>query len=224
MIELDRPAAGATGRVRSASSEELAALRREFDERHAVLVRGLLGPALLAEVRDALERAPFEQRDYDGLAGELALDESVPLVARMLFLLNDPALFGAVRAITGREPLVRFDGRIYRRLAAPEHYDNWHDDLHDPRHLVAMSVNLSADRYDGGVLAIRRKGMTDPLAELHNTGSGDAILFRVDAALEHRVSPVTAGVKTALAGWFASAPPWPLPARGQPVAASGTPE
>ena len=223
MIQLDRPAAGATGAVRAAPPEELAALRAEFDAHHAVLVPGLLGPHLLAEVRDELERAPFEQRDYDGLAGELALDESVPLVARLLFLVNDRELFRAVSAITGREPIVRFDGRIYRRVAAPEHYDNWHDDLHDPRHLVAMSVNLSDDPYDGGVLAIRPKGSTESLAELHNTGPGDAILFRVHIDLEHRVSSVTAGVKTALAGWFASAPPWPLPARDQPVAASGAP-
>lgn len=214
MIELDRCAgAEATGSVRAGDEDELAALCQEFDARHAVRVPGLFGPALLAEIRAELEWAPFEQRDYDGLAGELALDASVALVARLLFLVNDPALFGTVHAITGRGPVVRFDGRIYRRVATPEHYDNWHDDLHDPNHWVAMSVNLSKDEYGGGVLHVRRKGTTEPLVSLHNTGLGDAILFRVAPELEHRVTSVTAGVKTALAGWFAPAPPWPLPAR-----------
>jgi hypothetical protein len=219
VIQLDRPdTAAATGSVRAAAVEELAALRAEFDARHVVVVPRLLGPGLLDEVRRELDRAPFEQRDYDGLAGELALDESVPLVARLLFLLNDPELFRAVAAITGRGPLRRFDGRIYRRLPTAEHYDNWHDDLHDPNHLVAMSVNLSRAPYGGGVLCLRRKGTTQTLAALHNTGPGDAILFRVDPALEHRVTSVSAGVKTALAGWFAASPPWPLAARPQPVA------
>jgi hypothetical protein len=213
MIQLERRAGGdATGRARVRDEDGLAALREEFDARHAVLVPALFGPALLAEVRDELERAPFEQRDYDGLAGELALDVSAALVRRLLFLVNDPELFRAVHAITGRGPLVRFDGRIYRRVATPEHYDNWHDDLHDPNHWVAMSVNLGG-AYEGGVLHVRRKGTAEPLVSLHNTGPGAAVLFRVAPELEHRVTSVSGGVKTAMAGWFAPTPPWPLPAR-----------
>jgi hypothetical protein len=216
MIQLDRAGAGtATAAIRPASDAELLALRAEFDERHAVVVPGLFGPDLLAEVQAELDRAPFEQRDYDGLAGELALDESVPLVARLLFLVNDPQLFRAVHAITGIGPLARFDGRVYRRVAMPEHYDNWHDDLHDPNHLVTMSVNLSRAPYGGGVLHLRRKGEDDPIATLHNTGPGDAILFRIAPELEHRVTSISGGVKTALAGWFAATPPWPFPARAR---------
>jgi hypothetical protein len=206
-----------TSRVRTGAPAQLASLREQFDAYHAVIVPGLFGPALLAEVQGELERAPFTERDYDGLAGELALDESVALVARLLFLVNDPELFRAVEAIAGSGPLARFDGRIYRRLATATHYDNWHDDLHDPAHLVAMSVNLSVQDYAGGVLLVRCKGTERVLAELHNTGPGDAILFRVALELEHRVTSVTAGVKTALAGWFAHSPPWPLPARPPPA-------
>jgi hypothetical protein len=212
VIQLDRPrAGGATGTVRVAGEDELGALRAEFSERQAVLVPRLLGPDLLGDVRWQLGSAPFAQRDYDGLAGELALDQSVSLVARLLFLVNDPELLRAMEAITGQRPLVRFDGRVYRRVATPEHYDNWHDDLHDRNHLVAMSVNLSDEPYEGGVLKLRRKGTETTLAQLHNTGPGDAILFRVAGELEHRVTSVSDGVKTALAGWFSLAPPWPLP-------------
>ena len=214
MITLERsPTPRASAEVSTPSATELEALRSEFAARHAVIVPELIGSSLLAEVRTALESAPFVQRDYDGLAGELALDESVALVARMLFLLNDPGLFGPVGEICECGPLARFDGRIYRREVAPEHYDNWHDDLHDPNHLVAMSVNLGG-AYGGGVLHLRRKGTEEPLAELHNTGAGDAILFRIAPELEHRVGAVESGVKTALAGWFAARPPWPLPVTG----------
>jgi hypothetical protein len=213
VTQVDRPdAGGATSRVGSASEAELDELRERFATEHAVLLPGLFGPGLLAEVQDELERARFADRDYEGLAGELALEESVPLVARLLFIVNDPALFGAIEAITGIEPLVRFDGRIYRRVARPEHYDNWHTDVHGNRR-VTMSVNLSESGYEGGVLHLRRRGTDRPLVELHNTGPGDAILFRISPEYEHCVTPVESGVKTALAGWFGSAPVWPLPAR-----------
>ncbi len=222
VIQLDRPAPGArTAAVRSADAGELAALRERFDAEHAVVVPRLFGPELLREVQDELDRATFAQRDHDGVAGELGLDHQVPLVARLLFLVNDADLHRAVEAITGRRPVVRFDGRIYRRLAQPDHYDTWHDDLHDARHVVAMSVNLSRKPYGGGVLALRRKGTTEPLVELANTGPGDALLFRIAVDLEHRVSSVTSGEKTAFAGWFSDSPPWPLPAadpwRGDPA-------
>jgi hypothetical protein len=213
VIQLDRPQEGpATSRVHVAPEADLAALREQFDRRHAVVLPRLFGPVLLAEVQGVLESAPFAARDYDGLAGELALEESVPLVARLLFVMNDPALFRAIEAITGIESLVRFDGRIYRRVARPDHYDNWHTDIHDNRR-VTMSVNLSEAPYDGGVLHLRRRGTERTLVELHNTGPGDAILFRIAPEYEHRVTSIDSGVKTALAGWFGDAPPWPLPAR-----------
>jgi hypothetical protein len=213
VIQLDRPEEGAaTSRVQVAPDAEMAKLREQFDRQHAVVLPRLFGPGLLAEVQTALESAPFAARDYDGLAGELALEESVPLVARLLFVMNDPALFRAIEAITGIESLVRFDGRIYRRTARPDHYDNWHTDIHDNRR-VTMSVNLSESPYEGGVLHLRRRGTERTLVELHNTGPGDAILFRIAPEYEHRVTSIDSGVKTALAGWFGDAPPWPLPAR-----------
>jgi hypothetical protein len=213
MIQLDRGREGAeTSWVRIAPDSELTELAEQFDRRHAIVLPGLFGPGLLAEVQAALQSAPFAARDYDGLAGELALEESVPLVARLLFVMNDPGLFRAIEAITGIESLVRFDGRIYRRVARPDHYDNWHTDIHDNRR-VTMSVNLSESPYEGGVLHLRRRGTERTLVELHNTGPGDAILFRIAPEYEHRVTAINSGVKTALAGWFGDAPPWPLPAR-----------
>lgn len=40
-----------------------------------------------------------------------------------------------------------------------------------------------------------------------NTGPGDAALFRIDPALQHRATAVTRGTKTAFAGWFRSEAP-----------------
>jgi 2OG-Fe(II) oxygenase superfamily len=212
VIRLARTGAEATSRVTHGSADAVQALRQEFDANHCAVIPGLFDPELLAWVQKEMDQAAFDARDYDGLAGELTLDQAVPLVARLLFLLNDPDIHAAVEQVTGIGPIARFDGRIYRRLPVAEHYDNWHDDLGGPHRMVTMSVNLGGEPYGGGELLLRRKGTDEPLARVHNTGPGDALLFRIDPGLEHRVTSVTAGSKTALAGWFASTPPWPLPA------------
>ena len=211
MIQLDRARGPASGRLTVGSPAQLEDLRQEFAERNCVVLPGLVAPGVLEWVQDELERATFDARDYDGLAGELTLDEGTPLVARLLFLLNDPVLHHAIGEISETGPIVRFDARIYRRLPVAEHYDNWHDDLQGARRVATMSVNLGSEPYRGGELLLRRKGSTELLATMHNTRPGDALLFRIDPALEHRVTSVSDGVKTALAGWFGSAPPWPLP-------------
>jgi hypothetical protein len=187
--------------------------RDQFESRHWALVPGLMGPRMLDWVRAKVARTAFAEREEAGLVGEQTLDGGSEVVARLMFLMNDPALYRAVEQITGLERLARYDGRIYRRLARPDHYNQWHDDLAGATRLVAMSINLGSDTYEGGVLALRYKGASELLAEVHNSGPGDALLFRVREDLQHRVTTVTAGEKTAFVGWFGSAPSWPLPVR-----------
>lgn len=210
MLERPERAAGGTA-VTSFDEGRAAELRDHFERRHWVLLRGLIGPRFLAELHDELERAPFAPR-ADSMAGELTLYEHVPLVARMLFLVNDPAVHRAVEAATGIERIARFDGRINRRAATPDHYHVWHDDVDGERRLVAMSLNLSTEPYEGGVLQLRRKGAAEPPDDVPAPSPGDALLFRVRSDLEHCVTAVSAGTRTSLVGWFGSEPPWPLPA------------
>jgi hypothetical protein len=69
--------------------------------------------------------------------------------------------------------------------------------------MVAMSINLSAKPYSGGVLEIRTRESGKVLHRTANTGPGDAILFRVAPGLQHRVTAVEGEVpRTAYAGWF----------------------
>jgi predicted 2-oxoglutarate/Fe(II)-dependent dioxygenase YbiX len=84
-------------------------------------------------------------------------------------------------------------------------HHNWHNDMVQNRR-VAMSINLEPEPYEGGVLQIRRRESGEILAQVENVGAGDAILFRIDGMLQHCATEVTAGVKTAFAGWFRSGP------------------
>jgi hypothetical protein len=95
---------------------------------------------------------------------------------------------------------------VYRMLPGPQHADSWHDDLKEGR-MLAMSINLGDEGYVGGLLEIRDRASKHTLYRARNTGPGDALIFRLDPTLEHRVTGVEGNVpKTAYAGWFMPGP------------------
>jgi hypothetical protein len=151
-----------------------------------------------------LGASDFEEKTAS-LYRELNVSNSA-LPFALLLLLNNPQLFKIIDQITGCGHVGCFRGRIYRNLPGANHHVAWHTDLNETR-LVALTVNLNEETYKGGVLTIREAKSRRILCELPNSGFGDAILFRIDKRLEHRVSDVEGSVaKTALAGWFESGP------------------
>jgi hypothetical protein len=181
--------------------------RAQFDARHWVKLRGLLTGPLLRIVQDGIRRATFTEVIHRGVTPpsiDVCMDPNATS-ALLELLCNDAALFSAIEAVTGCAPLTRFSGFVYRLSPGIGHHHNWHNDMIQNRR-VAMSVNLEPAPYEGGVLQIRRRENEAIIAEVENVGAGDAILFRIDAALQHRATAVTSGVKTPFAGWFRSAP------------------
>jgi hypothetical protein len=177
------------------------ALQRTFAERHCAKLNGFLEAGVLDEVRARIERGTFREFAHGTIATELRLDVGIA-TGLLHFLTNDPRLFRLVESVSGCAGIRCFAGRVYRRFSGGRHHDDWHGDV-DGRRLVGMSVNLSADVYEGGVFEIRDVATQRPLATLPNVGFGDAILFRLADAVEHRVSEVRgAAAKTAFAGWF----------------------
>lgn len=182
---------------------ELANLQSTFRSSACVMLRHFLAPDLLAWVQDEIRAAHLVERRH-GEHGELASELALPpgrCLGLLAFLVNDPRVLRFVEAITGRAPLTRFAGRVYSRIPGT-HFDSWHDDLNQDRK-IGMSVNLSTDVYAGGEFEIRDRESTRMLGTLANVGFGDAILFNLSEALEHRVAPLTGTAhKTAYAGWF----------------------
>jgi len=72
------------------------------------------------------------------------------------------------------------------------HHDSWHDDTSGAGagRLAGFSLNLSRETYRGGTFQIREKARPDDVVEVENTGAGDAFLFRIAPAMQHRVLPV----------------------------------
>jgi hypothetical protein len=190
--------------LRVSPPEEVDRLAAVFEHEHAVKLPRFLEPALLDAVGRCVASARFAERVHDHLDPptiDLGLDD--PAVhGRLLVLFNDAGLFRFVEALTGCGPIGGFQGTAYRMVPGQHHLDSWHDDLKESR-LVALTLNLSPDGFAGGTLQVRT---TDPPAIVHevaNTGYGDAVVFRIGARFEHRVTPVEPGpVKIAWTGWF----------------------
>jgi 2OG-Fe(II) oxygenase superfamily len=182
---------------------QLDALRERFITNHCVVLENLLEPALLEKLQRQIEQAPWRSTTYGNVGTELTLDDPAT-VHTLLFLLNRAEFLDAIRIITGCEEISDFHGRVYRLAAGPQSQLSWHTDIDsEEQRYVGLSVNLSTDVYGGGSFELRDRLTKAPLAQINNTGFGDALLFRVSNNLEHRVTEVVDKVaKTAYAGWF----------------------
>lgn len=195
---------------------ETAALRLHFDQHHWVRVSGMLEPGLLREIQERLARAEFVERVHAGVTPPSVDLCMVPNAAAALLELafNDPAVLRWVERLSGCDPLTRFGGFVYRLSPGYGHQHHWHNDVVEGRR-VAMSVNLGPGTYEGGLLELRDRASETVLARIPNAVPGDALLFRIDPALQHRAVAVTAGVKTAFAGWYFSGESYPACLREQ---------
>jgi hypothetical protein len=204
------------------SVAELAELRDEFGKSHCVVLPALLDRALAHELARRVEQSDFYRLEHEGVGVEACMESNATL-AWLLLLVNDKRMRDVVEAISGCAQIGHFDGRVYRLEPATEHYDSWHSDLVDNR-LVAMSINLGTQQYEGGALQIRDR-RTNEMAERRNPQIGDALLFELGEYLEHRVMPVAGeSPRTVFAGWFKGGDELPLGTIFRPVEPSPTGE
>jgi hypothetical protein len=198
MLRISRTAAHV-----DASAARIADMRAHFDRHHWARLPGVLSRDLLLEVQSRLVHAEFVERKHPGVVPPSVDLSMVPstLSGLLELVFNDGAVFNLVQRVTGCGPIARFGGFVYRLTSTHGLAHHWHNDLIESR-LVAMSVNLGPDVYEGGLLELRERASTHVLERVSNTGAGDALLFRLHETLQHRACPVTAGVKTAFAGWY----------------------
>jgi hypothetical protein len=177
--------------------------RDAFGAQRWIRLPRLLDEPLLGRLDTDISRSVFTETSHASVTTRSHDLRIVGSIASELLVLlcNDPVVLHAVEDMTGLAGLTRFNGSMYRMLPDAQHQQEWHDDLVHDR-VVALSINIGATDFAGGVLEIRDREAQARVAEVANTGRGDAVLFALDRSLEHRVTAVTAGVKTAFAGWF----------------------
>ena|SRR5579862_3012703 len=195
------------GTVCIGTLEDRTRLAEQFQAQHHVILRELMDIRLLGKIRGLVHTTPFRDLVHSGIGSNLEQCMESGVADHMLHVIaNGSALFHFVEAVTGCRRISRFDGRVYRMAPGAGHHDAWHNDCGGGR-LIGMSLNLSESDYQGGLLELKERDMEAPLAVVHNTGPGDALLFRIDQALVHRVTEVIgANAKTAFAGWFCTGP------------------
>jgi len=180
-------------------------LRERFEEEHHILITRFLDASLLGYIQRNISDGDFYPRSHDRLATELCLNQGKAHTL-LYFLLNNQILFRFIEAVTGCGRIGCFEGRGYRIVPGQGHFDDWHNDIYGGR-LVAISINLSKEIFEGGELQIRDRHSTRILSEVANIGSGDAVIFRLSDDLQHRIADIRGNVpKTAFAGWFKSGP------------------
>lgn len=182
---------------------EIDALKRRFAAEHVLRLPGFFAGDLLATVLARLKHARFKERVATRVhppAVDLKLDDA-DLTGLLHFVMNDPAVIRVVAEISSTAP-TGFVGAVYRIAPGMGHRDSWHGDV-DGNRLVALTVNLSEEVFEGGELEMRAGDGAEPLWRIANTGPGDALLFAIAPHLQHCIRPM-AGMKakTALAGWF----------------------
>jgi hypothetical protein len=194
----------------SGSDADIELARAHFEQHDWIRFPGILGPELWNMLQQQLAASNLEGSIYQ----ELNVCDSA-----LLLLMNNERLFKIIEQITGCAHIGCFRGRTYQIVpganydallthdqTAHEILTGWHTDLSGTK-LVAITINLNTEPYQGGALSIREAKTRRLLCELTNFGFGDAILFRIDERLEHRVSDVEGTVaKTAFSGWFESKP------------------
>jgi 2OG-Fe(II) oxygenase superfamily len=203
-----------SGTVVEAGSADLDRLRAGFDRDHCILLRRFIEPSLLDMLRAAVEAASFYEKTNRNIGDELRIRPH-PVSTAFEFLTNDPAVYDVARRITGCPAVGCFRGRVYRLLPTTGHESGWHTDLVHGR-MLTMSINLSSGMFEGGLLQIRDANTGRVFTEVANTGPGDAVLFRIDPSLQHRVTPLVGAVpRTAYAGWFLQEPQFAALLRGR---------
>ncbi len=195
------------------SEADIERARSDFEQQDWVRLPAILDRELWNMIQEQLAASNLEGKTASIYPAFNVSDSALVL------LLNNAQLFKIIEQITACGHIGCLRGRMYRIVPGANHHvelthyqtpyeilTGWHTDLNGTR-LLALSINLNTEPYQGGGLSIREAKTRRMLCELTNPGFGDAILFRIDERLEHRVSDVEGTVaKIAFSGWFESEP------------------
>jgi len=185
-------------------------LQQGFLKDQCIVLRNFVEENLMQRIIKNLNKATFFENQHTGIKNEVfATDQTVngaDLVLHQInILMNNPLLFRTIEKITGCKQILSFAGRIYRNMPGAGHHLNWHDDTIDASRLIAISINLGPEPFEGGVFEIREKKGKTLLKSVGCGKCGDAHVFNVSDKLEHRVTETTGRVpRIAAAGWFLS--------------------
>lgn len=169
-----------------------------------VVFDNVIAPKLLESLIARAQSADFRQTDLKefGLRGnDLSPRAGLPFC----MVLARPVFMRWLEQISGCPPVAHVEGHLVQML--PGNNLGWHRDAGHGIRRLAMVLNLSTDRYEGGRFELRQKSTTTPMLAYQATTPGSLALFRLSNDLQHQVTQVTAGgPRTTFTGWARG--PW----------------
>lgn len=190
------------GRSRTEIVAGPAALRSDFERFHAIAVRGGFAPELLAALLDRACGTTYRIFD-NGLVGEREIEAPERVGRAIKRLLTRREMLRWVSEATGCGPLATVTGGVAQTWPGTGQALDWHTDRGDPLRRVAVTINLSDQRYEGGLFELRTAPAHELLVAHRHEEVGAMLLFRIGRGLEHRVTPVQAGgPRRVFSGWF----------------------
>lgn len=190
------------------SEPEILELQQEFKEKRCIVIPQLVEEKLLENILQGIAKGEFFENNHDQIKNGLyTLEDTLKsknIATHLIhFIINNKEFFKLIQEITGCREIKGFKGRIYKLEPGGQHKLDWHEDTFDPVRVLAISINLGANPYEGGVFQIKRKNSDEVLREVPCGNLGDAHIFDISNNLLHRVTATTGKhPRVAAAGWF----------------------
>lgn len=179
--------------------------KAEYAETNCILLKDMLNPKILNKLMDKLDKVifqtKFETSEENKFGKVLFVDQHEPVVATFNFIFNDTGLFSCLEDITNCGTIDNFTGRIHRSEEGENHRIDWHGDNADHR-LLAITICLGNTPYTGAAFELRERSSKKITRSFGQLNAGDALIFRIDPQLEHRLAPLETGRRTVGVGWF----------------------
>ncbi len=122
------------------------------------------------------------------------------------YLINQKNYIEFLEAVTGSGPIGQMKGHAYVSDANEKRGYGFHDDNDGNRYFL-VSINITPQKYDGGVFTMRNSKTREVLFQVHNSGSYGALIAPIADNLEHAVSDVTGDVtRFSLLSWAMKLP------------------
>jgi hypothetical protein len=188
--------------VTTIDASTLGRARDIFAAHHALLLPHAFEPRLLDTLMSLASATTFEPDRYERIGSRVReVDDRVGQALR--FALSRAALLDWTTAMAQCEKLTDVSGKLTEMRPATGHAIGWHDDRNEPNRRLALIVHLSAAPFTGGRFELARKRDDCPILAFGYLPPGSVLLFRVDAALRHRVTAVEGDrARRVFAGWI----------------------
>lgn len=205
MTTADRLLPFVIGRTRTQISGAIADARAQFREAKALLVSGGADEDLLTALDRLGQRASFVGQPVPHIGHRWVDSQELAATAVKVAVCRSPFLRW-VEEVTGCGPVSAMSAWVAEMRPGEGDALGWHRDT-GADYALGITVHLGAAAYDGGIFELREVGSGVMRFRHDRAQRGDVLLFDIDHALEHRVTPVTGGAaRRVCTGWLHKAP------------------